>query len=170
MPGEWFGPLIRRRRYQLGLTQFDVAIAAGVSTCTVSSWETGRQLPRISSRAGIAAALNLPVSILQVALLLSHQIRNRRGGIEEAVCGTVGGYRKHYKRGEKPCDACRKKHSEEDRERRKRKGGKPFKPAVCGTASGRRKHYRNGEKPCDACRKKHNEEERNRSKRKGEKS
>jgi WhiB family redox-sensing transcriptional regulator len=38
-----------------------------------------------------------------------------------AVCGTSSGYSKHYRNGEKPCDACRAAWSADDRERQARR-------------------------------------------------
>ena len=84
-------------------------------------------------------------------------------------CGTRSGAMAHYRRGEKPCDACRLAHNIHNLEQRRGReltseelartlarppmaGG----PARCGTHSGAMAHYRRGEKPCDACRLAHN--------------
>ena len=66
-------------------------------------------------------------------------------------CGTRGGYRRHKRQGEDPCEDCiQALHAYQESERRK-KGQKPFRPAVCGTLGGYGRHARNGEEPCDDC-------------------
>jgi hypothetical protein len=38
----------------------------------------------------------------------------------KAACGTYGGYQRHHRRGEKPCDPCRDAATAYNRDRRKR--------------------------------------------------
>lgn len=67
---------------------------------------------------------------------------------EPEVCGTLAGYSRHWRAGEKPCPDCRAAKTEANRLRR---GGD-----VCGTNAGHARHIRAGEPPCDACRTAHN--------------
>lgn len=64
-------------------------------------------------------------------------------------CGTMAAARRHYRNGEKPCEACREA---ELKYQRARKGSKPFRAAVCGTVGGYRRHLNKGERPCLECR------------------
>lgn len=59
-------------------------------------------------------------------------------------CGTTAAYRRHLRRSETPCDACR----EAENSRNRKPGGKPFQPARHGTVS----KYRGGCRcaPCTA--------------------
>jgi hypothetical protein len=60
------------------------------------------------------------------------------------TCGTYGGFQRHYRRKEPPCDACVKAKRRYDRERFARL-------AVCGTEKGYRRHLRAKEPACPAC-------------------
>lgn len=51
--------LIRRHRTRKGLTQADLAAAAGVSQPTVSDWERGASAPRATRVILVARALGL---------------------------------------------------------------------------------------------------------------
>jgi hypothetical protein len=72
-----------------------------------------------------------------------------------AQCGTVSGYSRHSRLGEKPCDPCLRAKREYELERKRaRAAGRERKrrvEAVCGTTSGYVRHYKLGEKPCEAC-------------------
>lgn len=72
------------------------------------------------------------------------QARERAG---LAPCGTRAAYRRHHRRGEKPCEPCRRANAEQER----RRTG-PQEPSGCGTRAGYRRHRDNGEAACEACR------------------
>ena len=70
-------------------------------------------------------------------------------------CGTPAAYFRHYRNGEKPCEACRLAQNEyRDELRAKRRSGettpRPLSP--CGTNAAYRRHVRRGEEPCEPCR------------------
>ena len=78
----------------------------------------------------------------------------RMGSRHLVSCGTPGAYFRHYKNGEKPCEACRQAQNESVRIRRGRiKNGSyvplPLKP--CGTYAAYQRHRRANEDPCEAC-------------------
>jgi hypothetical protein len=63
----------------------------------------------------------------------------------DIVCGTVQGAKRHYRRGEKPCEPC------QEARRRDRDARNPITPKPCGTRAAYRRHQRHGETPCRAC-------------------
>ena len=79
------GATVKALREARKLTQADLAEMIGVSSKTVSKWETGKGLPDISLLQPLAQALNISV----IELMNGEHIINRRGdGIcpfEEAV-------------------------------------------------------------------------------------
>lgn len=77
--------------------------------------------------------------------------------------GIPGGRHAHYRRGEKPCEACRLAHNARSKELRAQK--RIRKPeAVCGTLAGYSTHRRKKEPPCDPCRQVQNAYRRQRNK------
>lgn len=68
-----------------------------------------------------------------------------------AACGTTGGYARHQRLGETPCDECRFARAEWQRFYRAG-GRKPRKVAACGTIAGYKRHHANGDEPCEPCR------------------
>ena len=56
-----FGPFLKERRTQQGLTQSALAEQLGVSTAAVSKWERGQCLPDIAKLEDLSAALDLSV-------------------------------------------------------------------------------------------------------------
>ena len=56
-----FGPFLKERRTQQGLTQAALAEQVGVSTAAVSKWERGQCLPDIAKLEDLAATLDLSV-------------------------------------------------------------------------------------------------------------
>lgn len=87
-----------------------------------------------------------------------------------ALCGTVSGYNRHNRLGEKPCEECNKAHNEyrlalyhKRKPKRLREPEPPLEGFACVKRTGRyprgRKgknagymaHYLAGEKPCEAC-------------------
>lgn len=87
-----------------------------------------------------------------------------------AACGTVSGYNRHNRLGEKPCEECNKAHNEyrlalyhKRKPKRLREPEPPLEGFACVKKTGRyprgRKgknagymaHYLAGEKPCEAC-------------------
>lgn len=87
-----------------------------------------------------------------------------------ALCGTVSGYNRHNRLGEKPCEECNKAHNEyrlalyhKRKPKRLREPEPPLEGFACVKKTGRyprgRKgknagymaHYLAGEKPCEAC-------------------
>lgn len=91
-----------------------------------------------------------------------------RFSLDWANCGTEANYKAHYRRGEQPCDRCRRAKHALDLERKHRKIrqlGKsvtgPFPEHLHGTSWGDNAHRSRGEKPCEACREARNEYRRN---------
>jgi transcriptional regulator with XRE-family HTH domain len=64
--------VIRRRRAELGLSQADLAKAAGVDTRQIRRYEAGQQQPVLSVAVAIAKALGISVS--ELAGMPSHRI------------------------------------------------------------------------------------------------
>jgi transcriptional regulator with XRE-family HTH domain len=83
--------VIRRRRAELGLSQADLAKAAGVDTRQIRRYEAGQQQPVLSVAVAIAKALGISVS--ELAGAPSHRVsltgdwwtcwQTSRGGIED---------------------------------------------------------------------------------------
>jgi hypothetical protein len=79
-------------------------------------------------------------------------------------CGTDAAYKRHFRLGEPPCDACRAAHAARcaaDYAARKRdraprepapREPAPREPAPCGTEAAARRHRRRGEPLDEACR------------------
>ena len=70
--------------------------------------------------------------------------------------GTRGGYRRHLRIGEEPCEPCSQASRDYANSRNRKKGIPALAPrarrlAPCGTTSAYRRHLRDGETPCDAC-------------------
>jgi transcriptional regulator with XRE-family HTH domain len=59
-----WGVNIKERREALGMTQFDLATAIGVSWSTMSRWESGGAEPTRQNKALIAGALKTEVQAL----------------------------------------------------------------------------------------------------------
>lgn len=59
-----FGPVLRRRRAQLGLSQSALAERSGVTQNYLSLVENGHRTPVLETLSKIAAALEVPVSYL----------------------------------------------------------------------------------------------------------
>lgn len=87
-----------------------------------------------------------------------------------ALCGTVSGYNRHNRLGEKPCEECNKSHNEyrlalyhKRKPKRLREPEPPLEGFACvkrtgqhprgrkGKNAGYMAHYLAGEKPCEAC-------------------
>jgi hypothetical protein len=72
-------------------------------------------------------------------------------------CGTPAAARRHYLRGERPCDPCRDAErarwnkSALNRRGKKKFPAKPFTTDKCGTNAGHQRHVVYGITPCDAC-------------------
>lgn len=81
--------------------------------------------------------------------------KRRPGPVALSGCGSVGGYSRHRRAGEKPCEACRVAFADYQRAHRQRHGrtDRPNRrqPVQCGTVGGHSKHRRAKEKPCEAC-------------------
>lgn len=78
-----------------------------------------------------------------------------RGKNRDTVCGdktgTNAGAKRHYARGEKPCEACRVGVIAYQRKLARRAGVKPRTIAECGTKAGYHRHLAQRELVCDAC-------------------
>jgi hypothetical protein len=70
--------------------------------------------------------------------------------------GTLAAYKRHRRRGESPCDACRAVRNADQRRlygaARRDLGAPSNALAPHGTTSAYKRHLRYGEKPCDPCR------------------
>ena len=77
-----------------------------------------------------------------------------------ADCGTRGGYGRHLRRGERPCEPCRAANNTDARQRRQPAAKKEL---VHGTRSGYIRHLRRGERPCEPCRAANNTYQRERT-------
>lgn len=148
MPGEWFGPLLRRRLTQLGLTRADIARAVGVSKNNITRWRCNKSLPMPYFSEAISKALDLPLYIIDEAIAAT-EANKIRVIKRPAECGTASGASRHYRKGEGLCEACREAKREYDRQKR---GYAPRKVAPCGTEGGYRRHLRRKETPCEPCR------------------
>lgn len=69
-PPTELGRLIHRRQRFLGLTQDQLALAAGVGPVTVGRWTWGRHVPTDSNVAGLARALEVDERLVRAALEL----------------------------------------------------------------------------------------------------
>src|SRR5512132_1310507 len=91
MRGMDMAEVIRRRRAELGLSQADLAKAAGVDTRQIRRYEAGQQQPVLSVAVAIAKALGISVS--ELAGAPSHRVdltgdwwtcwQTSRGGVED---------------------------------------------------------------------------------------
>jgi transcriptional regulator with XRE-family HTH domain len=91
MRGMDMAEVIRRRRAELGLSQADLAKAAGVDTRQIRRYEAGQQQPVLSVAVAIAKALGISVS--ELAGTPSHRVnltgdwwtcwQTSRGGVED---------------------------------------------------------------------------------------
>ncbi|HEY7607205.1 MAG TPA: helix-turn-helix transcriptional regulator, partial [Actinomycetes bacterium] len=66
------GEVIRRRRAELGLSQADLAKAAGVDTRQIRRYEAGEQQPVLKVAAALADALKISMS--ELAGLPTHRV------------------------------------------------------------------------------------------------
>lgn len=71
----------------------------------------------------------------------------------EAICGTVGGYHRHFRITKTaPCDPCREARNAYARSRSKATPAAPKPAPPCGTTAAYRRHRTNGEPTCEPCR------------------
>jgi hypothetical protein len=72
-------------------------------------------------------------------------------------CGTVAAYRRHFRNGETPCEACRAAENARQvaRYRKRHPDAKPRPDELqpCGTAAAYGRHVHAGEATCEPCRK-----------------
>lgn len=54
---------LKQRRLQLGMTQIDLALAAGTNNRAISRYEHGRRLPKLQEVLDLANAMGLDISI-----------------------------------------------------------------------------------------------------------
>lgn len=83
-----------------------------------------------------------------------------------APCGTTAAWRRHRRRGEAPCDACRAANSARTKARRSdvpKPAPKARSVAPHGTQAAYVRHWRRGETPCGPCATAHLAHERKRS-------
>lgn len=147
------GALLRRRRLELGMTQWQVASLVGCLTHRVCQHERQKFIPLPSTLLGYSIALDIEyerlLSLREAAvcesfygqLLWSHR---------EIEHGTVAGADGHYSRGEKPCPECTLALRKQSEEKRRARGAEERKPG-CGTAAGYRRHIKYYEGPCPDC-------------------
>jgi len=138
--------LLRRRRWELGLTQVEVAVLGDLTPLTVGWSETGRTNNlRDETLRKFAFALEIPEEHLLAARAAAKRPRPRR---ISAPHGTVGGYTRHRWYDEEPCRECRDAYNDYQRDRY----GNPRGPLQsCGTYGAYGRHLRDGEVPCEAC-------------------
>ena len=84
---------------------------------------------------------------------MSTQALEKLAPTDTGVCGTNGGWYRHTRAGQKPCDPCREAYNAKRRTRSTPRP--PLKP--CGTPAAYSRHYARGEKPCEECTQAHNE-------------
>lgn len=70
---------------------------------------------------------------------------------QRATCGTLAGYKQHYKNHEKRCAACNEAYNAARRKKRAQKNPTQHRE-VCGSSRGYDTHRRHGEKACEPCR------------------
>ncbi|MEU2455891.1 hypothetical protein ABZ605_38105 [Streptomyces sp. NPDC012765] len=109
--------------------------------------------------------MGLPVTDRQVAVLLDVAARHLKQPEpdEDFPHGTVRGYKRHRRRNESACAACREACRLVAAERRKREGRREPKP--CGTEAAYHRHVRRFETPCEPCRLAHRDAGRERRRR-----
>lgn len=69
-------------------------------------------------------------------------------------CGTPAAYRRHLRRGEVACSACKKAHARQSLaayRQRKQSVTPPRELVPCGTPAAYRRHLNRGEVTCRAC-------------------
>ncbi|MEA2496231.1 MAG: hypothetical protein QOJ29_4142 [Thermoleophilaceae bacterium] len=76
-PQHELGEAVRRRRRDLGLTQEDLALRAGLHQRWISNVENGKRNPSYSSLGRLAAGLDLTLSDL---IASAESIQRRSGG------------------------------------------------------------------------------------------
>ncbi len=91
------GEVIRRRRDQIGMSQAELARAAGVDARQIRRYESGEQQPLFSVAVAIAQALRIPIS--ELAETPEHRVKlsgtwwaswqTYRGGIEKIATQQV---------------------------------------------------------------------------------
>jgi transcriptional regulator with XRE-family HTH domain len=157
LPEERIGFLLRRRRYELGLTQNEVAVKVKVnSRKTVENWERENGIPRLSRVPVIAVGLGIPINALlasrKQSLSSRFEVPRGRKAKSAREHGTRKGAAQHYAQGESACTPCREAMNPYQQAMARERGVKPRKPSpVCGEPGGADGHYARGEKPCTAC-------------------
>lgn len=150
LEGERLGPLLRRRRRELGLTFNAVAVAVGIShSSTVGYWERDVNHPKECSLDKLSAILCIPYQEILNAYYRSVDARYISNKI--ALHGTESGSSKHRKADEELCPECAEAERLAQSRRAREKGVKPWQPAQHGTRSAANRHYRNHEPLCDLC-------------------
>lgn len=86
-------------------------------------------------------------------LITAIGLRPRKGPGARAACGTDGGYRRHLRLEEAPCDACREANTRSRREQFTAPVKDParLKPIEHGTPKGYKAHRYRREAACEAC-------------------
>ncbi len=82
--------------------------------------------------------------------LVQAEIAGRK---DVAPCGTDRAYHRHRRRGERPCEECRKAHSDQMTQATRRRSEKapPSDTGRCGTSAGYQAHMGRGQKACAPC-------------------
>jgi DNA-binding transcriptional regulator YiaG len=62
-----FGQIMLGLRVQVGLTQREVAIALGVTDQTVSNWEVGQRMPRLTPKQMLTLCRTLKCELEELA-------------------------------------------------------------------------------------------------------
>lgn len=78
-----------------------------------------------------------------------------KGRLDVAVCGTDRAYHRHRRRGEPPCDPCKRAHADTTnvyyRGKREREKAAPTDTGRCGTHAGYQAHLGRGQTACGPC-------------------
>lgn len=94
--------------------------------------------------------VELAAELAAEELLYAIGLRHRTGTAPLAPHGTAAARKRHLRRGEKPCPACREAHNAA--QRAARRTGRSIPLAPHGTTSAYKRHLRRGEEPCAPCR------------------
>jgi hypothetical protein len=141
--------------------------AAGITLCAAGSrrWAAvaGLDLDVRDPRQLEAAAIFVRPALEALGIAAPHEQpdAHQEQGAEREQCGDVAAYRRHRRRGEKPCEACRIAYNAHERALYV---PVPRKHQPCGTPTAYKRHYKRGEKACQPCRDAHNAYERARRK------
>jgi transcriptional regulator with XRE-family HTH domain len=103
--GERLGPLLRRRRYELGLSVYRVVAETGISRYSLGMYERQNTLPQVPRLELLGIYYGIPDEDLFTAY--NEQKLRLPNAQTPGIHGTWAEAQAHYARGGKPCEPCR---------------------------------------------------------------